>query len=253
MTSGKIIVLLLMLLMPVQAVFAAPTVLFDQGHGQAFTIDGKGDLHLTALAELLRSDGWQVSATDGVLTPLTLHGAKALVISGPFRPLTQAEVTVLTNFVYNGGRLAIMLHIARPLAPLLTRLGVIHANGVVREGEDGRVLLGDALNFQVVDLKPHPLTQGLQRFSLYGGWPLLADGEGCRSIADTSAKAWVDLDGDSQHSAADATQALSVLVVGSLGRGEFAVFGDDAIFQNRFLKEDNIRLAGNLSRWLQSK
>jgi len=244
---------LLLLLAFAQGALAAPTVLFDQGHRQAFTIEGEGDLQLGGLAGRFRADGWKVMSTTETLTRQVLHGARALVISGAFRPLTPGEVATVTDFVHNGGRLAVMLHIAQPLAPLLVRLGVVHANGVVREGIEERTLLGDALNFQVVDLKPHPLTSGLQRFALYGGWPLLPEGKGCRSIADTSAKAWVDLDGDDKHTAADATQTLSVLVVGNLGRGEFAVFADDAIFQNRFLQAENILLADNLSHWLRAR
>lgn len=42
-----------------------------------------------------------------------------------------------------------------------------------------------------------------------------------------------------------------MVVAGSYGKGRFAVFGDDAIFQNRFLDADNRKLAANLARWLK--
>ena len=48
----------------------------------------------------------------------------------------------------------------------------------------------------------------------------------------------------------DAGGPFTVAVSGTLGAGLFAVFGDDAIFQNRYLDEDNGRLAANLSGWL---
>jgi hypothetical protein len=44
-----------------------------------------------------------------------------------------------------------------------------------------------------------------------------------------------------------------VVIAGSLGRGEFAVFGDDAIFQNRFLKDENLLLGKNLVKWMLEK
>ena len=44
--------------------------------------------------------------------------------------------------------------------------------------------------------------------------------------------------------------SYGILVVGQRGRGRFAVFGDDAIFQNRFLDASNRKLAQNLAGWL---
>jgi hypothetical protein len=40
-------------------------------------------------------------------------------------------------------------------------------------------------------------------------------------------------------------------VAGALGRGRFVVFGDDTLFQNRFLDGSNLELAGNLVHWLR--
>ena len=144
----------------------------------------------------------------------------------------------------------IMLHIAPPLVPLLLKLGVASANGVVREGEPAQIIDGEPLNFKVSNLSNHPLNEGLKYFSLYGGWPLLPLRENVRTVASTSPKAWVDLNLDQVLSNQDALQEFAVLVSGSVGKGEFAVFADDAIFQNRFLKGENEKLAENLSRWM---
>ena len=124
------------------------------------------------------------------------------------------------------------------------------ANGVVREGGKSHVLGGNPLNFKVSHLKDHPLNKGLKYFSLYGGWPLLPLREGVRTIASTSPMAWVDLNRDQVLSNEDVVQEFGVLITGNIGKGEFAVFADDAIFQNRFLKGENVKLAENLSRWL---
>jgi len=45
-------------------------------------------------------------------------------------------------------------------------------------------------------------------------------------------------------------QPFGVVVVGHLGQGRYVVFGDDALFQNRFFDESNRRLAINLVNWL---
>ncbi|HXQ23784.1 MAG TPA: hypothetical protein VN812_19045, partial [Candidatus Acidoferrales bacterium] len=48
----------------------------------------------------------------------------------------------------------------------------------------------------------------------------------------------------------DAVQSFGVLVAGQLGLGRFAIFGDDALFQNQFLMGGNVVLARNLVAWL---
>jgi hypothetical protein len=248
-----VLLVVLFLLVPfLKSGLAAPTLLFDQGHGQTFTIEKAGELQLGQLATQLRADGWQVASTASALTPEALAGLDALVISGPFKPFTAKELAAIDTFLQDGGRLAVMLHVAQPAASLLNQLGVVHANGVVREGDQRLVINDDPFSFRVSHLQPHPLTNGLTSFALYGAWPLLPEGANSRSIADTSLGAWVDLDGNNVFSQGDAMQELSVLVVGQVGKGEWAVFGDDAMFQNKFLQGENIKLAANLSRWLRS-
>ena len=46
-------------------------------------------------------------------------------------------------------------------------------------------------------------------------------------------------------------QSFAVVLAGHRGRGWFAVFGDDAIFQNQFLVGGNLALATNLVTWLR--
>ena len=45
-------------------------------------------------------------------------------------------------------------------------------------------------------------------------------------------------------------QSFPLVLSGKKGTGRFVVFGDDAIFQNRFMDDHNTRLAQNLSAWL---
>ncbi|PLX90329.1 MAG: DUF4350 domain-containing protein [Desulfuromonas sp.] len=244
------IALLLILICSSPGLTAGPRMLFDQGHGQAFTIEQDGELQLGQLADQFRSSGWQVGVNTGPLTPEILAGIDALIISGAFKPLNDAEISAIGRFLQNGGRLAIMLHIAQPLVPLLGKLGVASANGVVREGDNTLILDQEPLNFKVSNLADHPLNKDLSYFALYGGWPLLPTHDNARAIATTSPTAWVDLNRDKILSLKDAMQEFGVLVTGSVGEGEFAVFADDAIFQNRFLTGENAKLAENLSRWM---
>lgn len=42
-----------------------PVALFDQGHGQRFLVEGKGQLDLTGLADVFREAGYEVRVSKG--------------------------------------------------------------------------------------------------------------------------------------------------------------------------------------------
>jgi hypothetical protein len=193
--------------------------------------------------------GFRTVIARGALTDETLSGVNALVLSGPFTPYTTEEVEAIVRFVDRGGRVAIMLHIGPPLAGLLERFGVSYSTRPVHVQD--QVIDGDSRNFRVTRLAPHPLNGGLESFSMYGAWALLNRSDRAAIISRTGPDAWVDLNGDGRLSDGDAIQSFGVVVAGEYGRGGFVVFGDDAIFQNRFLDADNRRLAGNLIAWLK--
>ena len=226
----------------------ARVLLFDQGHGQAFTIEDEGPLQLGEFATLLKKPGVTIRAIESELTPEALDSIDALIISGPFRAYSATEVTTVRGFIERGGRVAIMLHIAQPMWSLLDELGVDVANGVLREQVG--ILDENPINFSVTDLAAHPILQNLTAIKLYGGWPLRPAGDKTRIIAHTGTSAWVDLNANQLLDKEDAVQSFGVIVTGTIGQGEFVVFADDAIFQNRFLDQDNRKLAENLGRWL---
>lgn len=223
-------------------------ILFDQGHNQRFLIEEKGDLQLSGLAEIMRGSGARVASTKQQLNDETLKDISALVISGPFETVRPEEIDAIGRFVERGGRLAVMLHIGQPLTGLLAKFGVDHSNAVLHEQ---RNVIDKDINFRVSDLSASPLFSGLNQFSLYGCWAL-DPGKTSLSLARTSAETWADLDGSKSLSKGDAVSSFTVAVSGSLGGGGFVFFGDDALFQNRFLDENNRKLASNLSLWLST-
>ena len=228
---------------------AKPLILFDQGHGQRFVIEHTGALQLSKLVELIRAQGAKVEATKLPLANEKLTSVSALVISGPFEQLRPEEVDAIAGFVERGGRLAVMLHIGSPLSTLLQRLGLDHSNSVLHERRN-LIDASNDMNFLIKDLSSNPLFKGLDQFSAYGVWALRAETTGVTAIARTSPMAWVDLNGDKILSRGDTVGAFEVVVTGALGAGSFIIFGDDAIFQNRYLDENNSKLAVNLGAWL---
>jgi len=224
------------------------TALFDEGHGQKFLIGKNGTLDLSGLSAIFKKEGLRVKASKGKITDEILAGVDALVISGAFMPVTPPETAAVINFVEKGGRLCIMLHIGSPVADLLHKMNVSISNRVIREQKNQ--VKDNALDYYVTELKPHELMRGVKRFSIFGGWALLNTKKNAEIIAQTSEKAWVDLNGDNQLNKGDAVQSFGLVISCKWGAGHFVVFGDDAMFQNKFLIEENALIGKNLARWL---
>jgi hypothetical protein len=229
-----------------------PVVLFDQGHGQHFLVGNQGELDLSKLGETFTGQGFQLKTTapNQAFTDEALARVSTLIISGAFKPINDSEIQVIKKFIDQGGQLCVMLHIGSPFAALLNGLGVDVSNGVIRERSN--LPQADApTDFFVTDLAAHPISQGITQLNLYGAWALNTE-LAANVIAKTSPTAWVDLNNDKELGPGDASQAFSVVVSGQLGHGHFLVFGDDAIFQNRFLTGQNQKLAVNLVTWLKA-
>ena len=227
---------------------AGPVVLFDEGHGQRFLAAQSGELDLSGLADAFREAGMEVRTHSGPLDAGALKGVSALVISGAFAPIVPAETEAIRAFVGAGGRLALMLHIGQPYQGLLAQFGIQHSLGPVREAEG--VIGGRDLDFGVTRFERHALTEGLQSLSVFGCWTLRSTKPGATPIALTGAKAWFDSDGNGKYSPGEPVGVQAVVMAGTLGSGEYVVFGDDAIFQNRFLQAYNRELGRRLARWL---
>ena len=241
----------LLLLLAAQHAKAAPVVLFDQSHGQRFLVEANRPLDLSGLAGLFTEQGALIRTSTVPISDQVLQGIDVLIISGAFAPITPPEVLAVMKFVYHGGRLAVMAHIADPLMGLLPQMGIAMSNLAVAEQEN--IVGASNRDFMINDLTPHPLTVGLANFTIYGGWALLEKKKDITVIARTSHKAWVDLNQNGVLNPGDAVQAFAMVLAGKTGSGSFVVFGDDAIFQNQFLKDGNLMLARNLAAWFCGK
>lgn len=228
--------------------YAAPVVLFDESHGQKFLISKEGPLHLSELAAVCRESGFSVQSHTGGLTREALSAIDILVISGPFLPLQEDEVSAVLNFIKAGGGVAVMLHVAPLVRDFLFRLEVDFTNGTLREVN--QLVADNPLDFHVSHFAEHPVTSGLQSFSVYGAWALRPTAAYVSILAATSQDGWIDLDHNNQLSDQDAVQQFGVMVAGELGKGRFLVLGDDAVFQNRFIGQTNRKLARQMFDWL---
>lgn len=224
-------------------------VMFDQGHGQKFLIEKEGDLQLSKLAALFKKEGYMVKAGAGPISDETMKDVSVLVISGAFAPFSPAEIDAVVSFLEAGGRLCIMLHIPQPVAGIMKRLQIFASNGVILEKEN--LITNEPKNFFLTKMDRHPITKGIQKIGVHGGWALISDSKQGKIIARTSSNAWVDLNRDGTLNSSDAQQSFGVIIAGISGKGTYVVFGDDAIFQNVFLEKENMALGKNLVNWLK--
>ncbi|WP_210395294.1 DUF4350 domain-containing protein [Motiliproteus sediminis] len=227
---------------------SAAAVLFDQGHGQRFVIEREQALDLSQFAALWRSEGFDVRSASGRLTPTVLGSVDALVISGAFSDYSASELSTLYDFVEAGGTLVISLHVGPLNGALLSHFGIGVSNGVVLERRQR--LNQNGSDFTVAAVARHPLTEQLDRIAVYGAWALNPGREATVLFA-TSDLAWMDLNRNRRFDQGEPEYPYAMAAVRPLGHGAVLVLGDDAVFQNRYLRDENQQLARNLVAWVK--
>jgi hypothetical protein len=179
----------------------------------------------------------------------TLKIADVLIISGAFQPLSPDEINAVIRFVEKGGKLCVMLHIPQPLTGLMSKLKIYASNGVIQEQEN--TIHNAPKDFFITNKEKHEITRGLKKIGVHGAWALMTESKTAQIIARTGPKAWVDLNRDGKFNETDARQSFGVVIAGTLGKGRYVIFGDDAIFQNKFLEQENMSLGKNLADWMK--
>lgn len=252
MNFRKISIALATLLLGTAAFAAQPVALFDQGHGQRFLIEKTGELNLGGLAATFRSAGYEVRSIASPITAEALSGVSVVVSSGCLVPYKPEEVDALRKFVNAGGGLSVMMHIAPTYEGLLSAFGIVGSSGVVHETENVEAI--NSLDFTVKNFTSHPLFAGVSGVKFYGSWAVAGVKGGAEVIAKTSKGGWIDLNRNKlRDDKVEPLGELGLIAVANPGSGRVAAFGDDAIFQDRFLSGDNQKLAANLASWLGGK
>lgn len=138
-----------------------PIVYFLTGHGEGSIEDFSKLNGFSGIGRVMRRDNIEVRP----LLPAATHGvpadAAALVIAGPKRALSEAEVDMIADYLDHRGRVLAMLEptVRTGLDPLLADWGVVLANDVVV----GMTLTGRDLI--VKDYGKHPVTRHLRNMT----------------------------------------------------------------------------------------
>jgi gliding motility-associatede transport system auxiliary component len=142
----------------------SPKVYFLTGHGERDPEDFDQTSGYSEIARYIKRDNITVEKWNLLEKQALPPGAGAIIIAGPRKPFSQAELNLLQQYLKNKGRLLIMLdpRDQSGLDPFLKRWGIqVDDDLVMRKAG---VLLGTELldvNTVVADYAPHPITAKL--------------------------------------------------------------------------------------------
>ena len=251
--GGCVVLLLLVAMTTASAQETKGDVLFDQAHGQLFSPIKDGGLDYSAFAGMFNNAGHATRITQMRVNAPMLHATAALVVSGPFQEFTPAEISAVSEWVSQGGKLIVLLHISQSVARLTEVFGITVSNVPVHERAEDKLIDHASTDFTVTPSEKHEILQGVGAIDFYGSFALLPEGKNVRTLAMTSAESFADINGSNAFDEGDVAQPFCVMAVATWGKGGVLVLGDDAMLSNTFIgKADNGLLAANIVRWAGS-
>ncbi|MGQ9661836.1 MAG: GldG family protein [Kiritimatiellia bacterium] len=256
---------------------ATPIVYFLWGHGERDPQDFSNQDGYARLVQTVRRDNVEVRtlllAEKGGVPP----DCSALIIAGPDRPFTKAEIDALEEYLTHGGRVLLLLDVGRTvgLEPLLLRWGVRLQRDVVVD--PARTLTGREIF--LTEYGDHAITRRLgkvatvfylarsvERNESGDGTDTTPDRPRVTSLALTSAEGWADQDLNERPFVFDPNRDRRgpITVAVAVEKGEagaevhlkatrLVVVGDSSFVSNAILKSGgagNIAFFMNALNWL---
>ena len=243
-------------------------LVFIEGHGERSPF-GQANFDLQLWAKQLQGKGFKIKGLNLVSDPIIPRNTSVLVIAGPQSDYLSGEVTLIEQYVGQGGNL---LWLADPgplrgLESLAEQLGVSFDPGVVVDPLTQLYGISDPTFALVADYGVHPLTRGFDKLTLYpsaaGVTAEAVDGWQADPFLTTTARAWSEtgkLAGEVSFDAAeDVAGPLTLGVALSRDRSEeeagaaqrVVVVGDGDFLSNAYLGNGgNLDLGLNLVNWL---
>jgi ABC-type uncharacterized transport system involved in gliding motility auxiliary subunit len=183
-----------------------PKVYFVTGHGEASLEAPAGagaDRSLSILADALRRDNME-TASLSLLSGEVPEDANVIVIAGPTRAYTEAEVDALGAYLDRGGRLLVALDpliepdgTMRPtrLEDFLAERGVTVSDDLVVDPSH-KLPFFDLSAVYLTDFANHPVTRGLDGIAVLFTVTrsLGVDSDEATAVVETSADGWGERD-----------------------------------------------------------
>ena len=204
-------------------------VVWDNSHFSVFGIENFRDF-----VTILGSHGLGVKTSSNLKD---LQG-RCLIIAGSTSTYTEDEIKEILEYVRNGGKLLVMIHVPPKLNldPLLSEFGF---------NVSSRILLNEDGNTSVVadSFEESMITQDLNRVIFFGCY--------YTDNAIASCECFADMDGDKVPDEEE-KGVYGVIGYKKFGKGEVVVITDDAVLMDGLIDHaDNKKLAENLAAWMQ--
>ncbi len=224
-----------------------PVVLVDYSHGEIFMPLDVRPYGYGKFNKLFEKSGFKLKILDKKVSEDNLKKAQVYLIAGSMKEFSDDEIRAIEDFVSQGGKLIVLIHIYPVQKKLLDEFGV-DVLGVVAEEEN----LGNPLDFTATRIENSPITAGVKELNFYGAWAISLNSSG-KALVLTSDKAWVDYNRNGIRDDGEPTGTFSLVQLVRHGRGYVLVIADDAPLINRFVEQaNNMKLAENIIRWCSS-
>lgn len=243
--SGAHTILLLLLLATLPGCSqpqARPKLVIDYAHGEIFMPLDVRPLGYSSFDGLFQEAGYETAVVTEPLTTGDLKDADVYLLAGPMVELGEDEEKVVRDFVEQGGKVIVLVHISKPLERFLAAYN-ISFGWVIAEDENR---LDGPHDFRVMDMGEASFLEGVDTLGFYGAFSVKAPAE----YAHTTSGAWEDYDMDGALDEGEPKGRKALIGLAEQGRGSVLVIGDDAVLANAFIdREDNRRFARNLVAW----
>lgn len=223
---------------------------FDMSHGEIFKPFDETPGSYSEYYKLYQENGFDVSINEKPIAEDALSNAKVLVIAGPMIKFDKLEISVIKNFVQNGGSLLVLAHISSPLTDLMQEFNIVISGFVTSEAEN---LIGSSSqDFFVQDFENHTITKGIRKIAVFGSWSIISN-EPARNVAWTSKAAWSEVNKNMKFDIDyEKQERLGVVSAAEYGKGKVVIIADDAVFLDKFINTADNRLLGeNIITWFK--
>lgn len=242
---------------------ATHTLAFDLSHNEMVDLSGEGKDGLFHFIAAIKASGITVYALND-FTEEQVNRFSSIAILCPQKGFSDAELTILANYVQNGGGLILMgewggiRENTKILNNISKMFGVEFLADRVCDNQlaaayktIGKYTLkvNKPFNIKVSHFTPHPITNNVSSFGYYSGCSLLADD--AFIIARGSEKSFSDTDFDSERQDWETGGYIAIMAAVEYGYGRVVCTGDnDVITNEKFEELDNKVIAINMANWV---
>jgi uncharacterized protein (TIGR03437 family) len=224
------------------AAYRNPRVLFDETHGEAFTIDAARASQLNpqnpqfvsygTLAQAMQPLYQASRLTAGSFTSQVLNGADVIVLANPTNPLTAAEDQAVATFVQGGGALIFVADTGSntSINSLIDAWGIQFDNTLIRSTEGGDP---QESHFYASSYANHPALPTDPSFKTSNGGSLVISPPAV-SLAQTDAAAWKSLSGQASQQPGDPNGPFTLIGATRFGKGRVFVVSSASAFSDGY-------------------